>query len=89
MTLAYLSDKTWGFFGAMCDQWVAMDYEWQQEASARYVDGRVSVEFQRLEDRILGPERLTYKVDLDSGEVKGDNDQGTERLGTTEGCDRW
>ncbi len=89
MANAYLSDKTWGFFGATCDQWLAMDYEWQQDASERLDDGRVSVVFGRLEERILGPEILTFRVDIDSGEVKGENKTESGRMGVAEGCDTW
>ena len=89
MTVGYLSDKTWGFFGAMCDQWLDIDYTWLPDQAERLEDGRVTAIFQRREERILGPETLTFKVDFDTGAVKGENEIESERLGVTEGCDAW
>lgn len=90
LTIAYLSDKPWGFFGATCDQWIEIDYAWNPNTSEQLPDGHVTVVFERLPERILGPQNLLFRVDVDSGTVQGDNQSDTsERLGVAEGCDKW
>ena len=87
--LAYMSGKTWGFFGANCRQWIEMDYQWEKQESVLHEDGRVKVTYFRLPERLIGQEALTYFVDVDTGEVEGDNEPPEGRLGTAEGCDAW
>lgn len=90
LTIAYLSDKPWGFFGATCDQWIEIDYAWNPDTSEQSPDERVTVVFERLPERILGPQKLLFRVDVDSETVQGDNQSETdERLGVAEGCDKW
>ncbi len=89
-TVAYLSDKTWGYFGATCDQWLEIDYQWTAEESELLDDGRVSVVYARREERLLGPERLEFVVDLIEPKVQGRNrNQDAARSGISEGCDKW
>ena len=89
LVFAYMSDKTWGFFGATCEKWVEMDYEWVSSMSELQDDGRVKVTYLRQEDRLLGPDQLVFYVDIDSRDVEGDNESETGRSGIAEGCDQW
>ena len=89
LVFAYLSDKTWGFFGATCEKWIEMDYEWDSSVSELQPDGRVRVAYGRQPDRVLGPGQLVFFVDIDSGDVEGDNESETGRSGIAEGCDQW
>ena len=89
LVFAYMSDKTWGFFGATCEKWIEMDYEWDKSSSEQYDDGRIRVTYARQPDRLLGPDELVFYVDIDSGHVQGDNESETGRSGIAEGCDRW
>ena len=89
LVFAYMSDKTWGFFGATCEMWVEMDYEWESSMSELQDDGRVKVTYLRQEDRLLGPDQLVFYVDIDSLDVEGDNESETGRSGIAEGCDQW
>ena len=89
LVFAYLSDKTWGFFGATCEKWIEMDYEWDSSVSELQPDGRVRVAYGRQPDRLLGPDQLVFFVDIDSGDVEGDNKSDTGRSGIAEGCDQW
>ena len=89
LVFAYMSDKTWGFFGATCEKWIEMDYEWNKSSSELQEDGRVKITYVRQADRILGPDELVFYVDVDSGEVKGDNESETGRSSIAEGCDQW
>lgn len=89
LVFAYMSDKTWGFFGATCEKWIEMDYEWDKSSSERYDDGRIRVTYTRQPDRLLGPDELVFYVDIDSGDVQGDNESDTGRSGIAEGCDQW
>lgn len=85
----YLDSKPWGFFGASCEQWLEIDYLTDTPTATVEMDGRIHVAFQRHPDRTLGPGEVKYYVDLSSADVVGDHGSGDERLGTTEGCDRW
>ena len=85
----YLSDKPWGFFGASCEQWLEIDYLIEEPSAFIKSDGRIHVEFTRHPDRMLGPDVVKFDVDLDSAHVEGDHADDDERLGTTEGCDKW
>ena len=89
LVFAYMSDKTWGFFGATCDKWIEMDYEWDKSSSEQHDDGRIKVTYARQPDRLLGPDELAFYVDIDSGHVQGDNESETGRSGIAEGCDQW
>lgn len=89
LVFAYMSDKTWGFFGATCEKWIDMDYAWEKSSSELREDGRVKVTYTRQPDRLLGPDELVFYVDIDSGEVEGDNEAETGRSGIAEGCDQW
>lgn len=89
LVFAYMSDKTWGFFGATCERWIEMDYEWDKSSSEQHDDGRIKVTYARQPDRLLGPEELAFYVDIDSGDVQGDNESETGRSGIAEGCDQW
>ena len=40
--VTYLSGKSWGFFGAMCDRWVELDYEFSPEKSGNGISGFVA-----------------------------------------------
>lgn len=84
--IAYLSDKAWGFFGATCDQWVAMDYEFSPGLSGNSTDDATVVVFSRRPDREVGPLTLTFRIGP-SGTVSGENK--LERSGIAEGCDKW
>ena len=89
LVFAYMSDKTWGFFGATCERWIEMDYEWDKSSSEMLEDGRVKVTYMRQPDRMLGAEQLIFYVDIDSRDVQGDNESETGRSGIAEGCDQW
>ena len=89
LVIAYMSDKAWGFFGATCEKWIETDYEWMGSLSEHQDDGRIKVTYARQPDRPLGPERLVFYVDVEGGEVKGDNESETGRSGVAEGCDKW
>ena len=89
LVFAYMSDKTWGFFGATCERWIEMDYEWDKSSSEQHHDGRIKVTYARQPDRLLGPDELAFYVDIDSGDVQGDNESETGRSGIAEGCDQW
>ncbi len=89
LVFAYMSDKTWGFFGATCERWIEMDYEWDKSSSEQHDDGRIKVTYARQPDRLLGPDELVFYVDIDSGHVQGDNESETGRSGIAEGCDQW
>ena len=89
LVFAYMSDKTWGFFGATCEKWIEMDYEWDKSSSEQYEDGRIRVTYARQSDRLLGPDELVFYVDIDSGDVQGENESETGRSGIAEGCDQW
>ena len=86
---AYMSDKVWGFFGATCEKWIEMDYQWEKSMSQFLDDGRVKITYERKPERIIGPEELVFYVDVDTGEVKGNNLSDTGRSGVAEGCDKW
>ena len=86
---AYMSDKVWGFFGATCEKWIEMDYQWETSMSEFEEDGRVKVTYQRKPERLLGLENIVFYVDVDTGEVEGDNESPTGRSGIAEGCDKW
>jgi hypothetical protein len=83
--LSYLSEKAWGFFGATCDLWVDLDYEFSVRVSGTS-NGVIFVVFIRRPDRDLGSSRLTFRINVD-GSVQGDN--LLERSGIAEGCDKW
>ena len=89
LVIAYMSDKDWGFFGATCDQWIQEDYQWQITMSQPQPDGRVKLTYERNPDRILGPDSLVFFVNVDTGEVEGDNASETGRSSVAEGCDKW
>ena len=89
LVFAYMSDKTWGFFGATCERWIEMDYEWDKSSSEMLEDGRIKVTYMRQPDRMLGAEQLIFYVDIDSRDVQGDNKSETGRSGIAEGCDQW
>ena len=89
LVFAYMSDKTWGFFGATCERWIEMDYEWAKSSSELQPDGRIKVTYARQPERVLGPEELVFYVDVDTQEVQGDNESETGRSGIAEGCDQW
>ena len=89
LVTAYMSDKDWGFFGATCEQWIEEDYQWQTAMGEIQPDGRIKVTYVRNPDRILGPELLMFYVDIDTGEVEGDNESETGRSSVAEGCDKW
>ncbi len=89
LVFAYMSDKTWGFFGATCEKWIEMDYEWDKSSSEQHDDGRIRVTYARQPDRLLGPDELVFYVDIDSGDVTGDNESENGRSGIAEGCDQW
>ena len=89
LVFAYMSDKTWGFFGATCEKWIEMDYEWDKSSSEMLEDGRVKVAYMRQPDRMLGADQLIFYVDIDSGDVQGENKSETGRSGIAEGCDQW
>lgn len=89
LVFAYMSDKTWGFFGATCEKWIEMDYEWDKSTSQLQQDERIKVTYTRQADRLLGPDELIFYVDIDSGDVTGDNKSETGRSGIAEGCDQW
>ncbi|MCZ6539860.1 MAG: hypothetical protein O6922_08565 [Chloroflexi bacterium] len=84
--VAYLSEKAWGFFGATCDLWVEIDYEFAPVLSGDSPDGATVVVFSRRPDRELGPPTLTFQVNP-SGAIAGENK--LERSGIAEGCDQW
>ena len=91
LVFAYMSDKPWGFFGATCEKWIEGDYLWDSSMSELQPDSRIKITYQRKEDRIVGPEKLVFYVDIDSREVAGDNkpEIDTGRMGVAEGCDQW
>ena len=89
LVFAYMSDKTWGFFGATCERWIEMDYEWAKSSSELQSDGRIKVTYARQPDRVLGPAELVFYVNIDTQEVQGDNESETGRSGIAEGCDQW
>ena len=89
LVIAYMSDKTWGFFGATCEQWIEQDYRWDPSLGELQIDGRTKLTYTRNPDRMLGPEQLVFFVDIDTGEVEGDNESETGRSGVAEGCDKW
>ena len=91
LVFAYMSDKPWGFFGATCEKWIEGDYLWDASMSELRPDGRIKITYQRKEDRIVGPEKLVFYVNIDAGEVEGDNkpENDTGRMGAAEGCDQW
>ena len=89
LVFAYMSDKTWGFFGATCEKWIEMDYEWDKSSSEMLEDGRIKVTYMRQPDRMLGADQLIFYVDIDSRDVQGDNKSETGRSGIAEGCDQW
>jgi hypothetical protein len=82
----YLSEKSWGFFGATCDRWVELDYEFDAGRTGKSEDGAIVVVFNRRPDRDLGSDTLTFSVSTD-GTVQGDNKLA--RSGIAEGCDQW
>jgi hypothetical protein len=84
--LTYLSEKSWGFFGATCDRWVELDYEFSGDDSVKSLNDVISVVFNRRPDRDLGSLTLSFEVRED-GSVQGDN--LLERSGIAEGCDQW
>ena len=84
--LSYLSEKSWGFFGATCDKWVDLDYEFSADDSGKAINDVISVVFNRQPDRDLGSLTLSFEVRED-GSVQGDN--LLERSGIAEGCDQW
>ena len=86
---AYMSDKPWGFFGATCEQWIEEDYYWEPSMSERETDDRIVVTYERKPERILGPLELIFFVEVDTGEVVGDNESESGRSGVAEGCDKW
>ena len=86
---AYMSDKVWGFFGATCEKWIEMDYQWETSLSEFMDDGRIKITYERKPERIVGPEHLVFYVDVDTGEVVGNNLSDTGRSGVAEGCDKW
>jgi hypothetical protein len=85
-SLNYLSEKSWGFFGATCDRWVELDYEFDAGRTGKSEDGAIVVVFNRRPDRDLGSDTLTFSVSTD-GTVQGDNKLA--RSGIAEGCDQW
>ena len=89
LVIAYMSDKAWGFFGATCEKWIETDYEWMGSLSEHQDDGRIKVTYARQPDRPLGPEHLLFYVDVEGGEVEGDNESETGRSSVAEGCDKW
>ena len=89
LVFAYMSDKTWGFFGATCEKWIEMDYQWETSMSELQTDGRIKITYARKLERIIGPEKLVFFVDVDRGEVEGNNLSETGRSGVAEGCDKW
>ena len=84
--LSYLSEKSWGFFGATCDKWVDLDYEFSADDSGKALNDVIRVVFNRQPDRDLGSLTLSFEVRED-GSVQGDN--LLERSGIAEGCDQW
>ena len=89
LVFAYMSNKTWGFFGATCEKWIEMDYEWDKSSTELRDDGQIKVSYARQTDRLLGPDELVFYVDIDSGDVAGDNESESGRSGIAEGCDQW
>ncbi len=85
-SLNYLSEKSWGFFGATCDRWIEIDYEFDAGRSGESEDGAIVVVFNRRPDRDLGSATLIFSVNTD-GTVQGDNKLA--RSGIAEGCDQW
>lgn len=84
--LSYLSEKSWGFFGATCDKWVALDYDFSADDSGKALNDVIRVVFNRRPDRDLGSLTLSFEVSED-GSVQGNN--LLERSGIAEGCDQW
>lgn len=84
--LSYLSEQSWGFFGATCDKWVDLDYEFSVENSGTALDDVILVVFNLRPDRDLGSPTLKFELKPD-GTVQGDN--LLERSGIAEGCDQW
>ena len=84
--LSYLSEKSWGFFGATCDMWIDLDYEFSADDSGKALNDVIRVVFNRQPDRDLGSLTLSFEVRED-GSVQGDN--LLERSGIAEGCDQW
>lgn len=84
--LTYLSEKSWGFFGATCDMWIDLDYEFSADDSGKALNDVIRVVFNRQPDRDLGSLTLSFEVRED-GSVQGDN--LLERSGIAEGCDQW
>ena len=89
LVVAHMSDKAWGFFGATCEKWIETDYEWDKSSTELRDDGRIKVSYARQTDRLLGPDELIFYVDIDSGDVTGDNESESGRSGIAEGCDQW
>ncbi len=88
--MRYLSDKSWGFFGATCDQWLSEDYELSKKMSKYEYDSDVwRVVYTRSFDRIVGSGQLIFMVDASTGSVKGMNERDDGRFGVAEGCDKW
>ena len=84
--LSYLSEKSWGFFGATCDKWVDLEYEFSPDDSGKARNNVISVVFNRQSNRDLGSLAISFEVRED-GSVQGDN--LLERSGIAEGCDQW
>ena len=42
-----------------------------------------------IEDRLVGPERLIFRVHPITSKTQGDNRIEEGRFGVSEGCDRW
>ncbi len=89
LVFSYMSGKTWGFFGATCEKWIEMDYDWEKSISVQLPDDRVKVTYNLQPERLLGPGQLIFYVDVDTGEVEGDNEPADGRSGIAEGCDKW
>ncbi len=87
---AFLGEQPWGFFGATCAMWLRLDYEWNPGATFYSNDeDRWVVSYTLIEDRLVGPERLIFRVHPITSETQGDNRIEEGRFGVSEGCDRW
>ena len=85
----FLKQKSWGFFGGTCNQWVKMDYDFEKETSSFINDDYLwKLLFSLKPDKFLGPKTLIYYVNPRTGTVKGDpnNNQNSP---ISEGCDQW
>jgi hypothetical protein len=84
----YLKDKSWGFFGATCEQWALIHYLWDV-SNVYYTNDRSEWVVQLTKkEKTLGPAVVRYYVDAYSGHTYGDKGNHMDSH-FAEGCDKF